>query len=122
MVGSKRRIEKVKIAAEDVIELLDHDDDNDKDSAATVATTKQRKPKNPAIAKGTIEIDIDIEMPSSDEGIDIKIPLSLLMTGTSAGTNECAVLVQVTPDDAPTLDFHGAGGAVGRFEVNDDTG
>jgi len=22
--------------------------------------------------------------------------------------------------DAPTVDFHGAGGAVGRFEVNDD--
>lgn len=56
-----------------------------------------------------------------DEGIEIKIPLSLLMTGTSAGSNECSVIVQVTPQDAPTMDFHGAGGAVGRFEVNDDT-
>ena len=55
-------------------------------------------------------------------GIDIKIPMSLLMTGTSAGSNECTVLVQVSPEDAPTLDFHGAGGAVGRFEVSDDTG
>lgn len=59
---------------------------------------------------------------NDDQGIDVKIPLSLLMTGTSSGSNECSVLVQVTPEDAPALDFHGAGGAVGRFELNQDTG
>ena len=59
---------------------------------------------------------------NDDQGIDVKIPLSLLMTGTSSGNNECSVLVQVTPEDAPTLDFHGAGGAVGRFELNQETG
>ena len=59
---------------------------------------------------------------NDDQGIDVKIPLSLLMTGTSSGSNECSVLVQVAPEDAPTLDFHGAGGAVGRFELNQDTG
>ncbi|GFH52455.1 hypothetical protein CTEN210_08931 [Chaetoceros tenuissimus] len=58
---------------------------------------------------------------NDDQGIDVKIPLSLLMTGTSSGNNECSVLVQVTPEDAPTLDFHGAGGAIGRFELNQDT-
>lgn len=59
---------------------------------------------------------------NDDQGIDVKIPLSLLMTGTSSGSNECSVLVQVTPEDAPALDFHGAVGAVGRFELNQETG
>eukprot|EP01083_Nonionella_stella_P284661 969157_1 len=69
------------------------------------------------------EIRESKEMISSGDqidSVDLKIPLSLLMSGTSSGSNECTVLVQVNPEDASTLDFHGAGGAVGRFEVNEN--
>ena len=71
------------------------------------------------------EIRESKEMISSGDqidSVDLKIPLSLLMSGTSSGSNECTVLVQVNPEDASTLDFHGAGGAVGRFEVNENAG
>lgn len=125
MTGRKRRIDEGKEGGtkeEDIILLLDDEEDDDycdinkKQSVAssTVVAISRKKPNILADEMRTASIP--------DQGIDIKIPLSLLMTGTNAGSNECAVLVQVTPEDAPTLDFHGAAGAVGRFEVNDDTG
>mmetsp|Transcript_3838 Transcript_3838/g.5028 ORF Transcript_3838/g.5028 Transcript_3838/m.5028 type:complete len:209 (+) Transcript_3838:185-811(+) len=57
---------------------------------------------------------------SENNDKELMIPLNLLMTGTPSAGNDCNLLVQVNPDDASTLDFHGASGAVGRFEVNDD--
>jgi len=59
---------------------------------------------------------------SENNDKELMIPLNLLMTGTPSAGNDCNLLVQVNPDDASTLDFHGASGAVGRFEVNDDVG
>jgi hypothetical protein len=40
---------------------------------------------------------------------------------TGIGPGECTVLVQINPEDALTLDFTGATGAIGRLEA-DDTG
>jgi hypothetical protein len=53
----------------------------------------------------------------SNQEIELAIPVSLLMTGTTSGNNECTVLV--CPEE--NFDFHGHGGSVGRFEVNNDT-
>lgn len=52
----------------------------------------------------------------SMEEIDVIIPPSLWNSSTSG---ECTVMIQVEPEDAPTLEFHGASGAVGRFEADD---
>lgn len=62
------------------------------------------------------------KMASDEEGgIDIVIPSSLLGIGAPGSTaRECTVLVQIDPEDASTLDFHGASGAVGRFEADDE--
>ena len=87
-----------------------------------VTTTIKEETKSDSIKKESPKKKNENGSENDDQGIDVKIPLSLLMTGTSSGSNECSVLVQVTPEDAPTLDFHGAGGAVGRFELNQDTG
>jgi hypothetical protein len=128
--GRKRRIEESKSSKkEDVIVLFDDNDDDDDDNVSSssnsgtrvITSTNAPKPTATTV-KSSHAQDESADTGTDDKGIEIKIPLSLLMTGTSAGSNECSVIVQVTPEDAPTMDFHGAGGAVGRFEVNDDTG
>jgi hypothetical protein len=45
----------------------------------------------------------------------------LFPTGIGQSSGECTVLVQINPEDASTLDFTGATGAIGRLET-DDTG
>jgi hypothetical protein len=57
------------------------------------------------------------------ESIDVVLPQSILSLGSSGGSapTDCTVLVQVDPKDAlSTLDFHGASGAIGRFEADDE--
>lgn len=120
--GRKRRIEESKSSKkEDVIVLFDDNDDDDDDNVSSVITSTNAPKPTATTVKSSHAQDESADTGTDDKGIEIKIPLSLLMTGTSAGSNECSVIVQVTPEDAPTMDFHGAGGAVGRFEVNDDT-
>ncbi|GAX25237.1 hypothetical protein FisN_5Lh319 [Fistulifera solaris] len=57
------------------------------------------------------------EQNNSDED-QMKI---LFPTGIGQSSGECTVLVQINPEDASTLDFTGATGAIGRLEA-DDTG
>jgi len=119
MAGRKRRIQEVASVGSDN-DVIEIDDD---DSSSPVPSLDTNAKTNAKANNGSTEEEKDPKLDSNDgddDGIDIVIPISLLMTGTSAGSNECTVLVQVLPQDAPTLDFHGAGGAVGRFEVNDD--
>ena len=125
MVGRKRKIQKLSSKAkgdESVIEILDDDGDYQESMVESkISGYVSRKKSTPQKIKEAVSVGSNSTDANNDGGIDLKIPLSLLMTGTSTGSNECTVLVQVCPDDASTLDFHGAAGAVGRFEVNDDT-
>ena len=55
--------------------------------------------------------------------VKVVIPTALLGETVSAtyAPGECSVLVQIGPDDADVaLDFHGASGAVGRFEAHEN--
>lgn len=52
--------------------------------------------------------------PNDEENMKILFPANL-------SNGECTVLVQIDPEDASTLDFTGATGAIGRLEA-DDTG
>ena len=69
---------------------------------SNVASTKQKKSAN-------------LNATSMDE-IDVILPPSLFHT------NDCTLMIQVEPNDASLLEFHGASGAVGRFEANDQIG
>lgn len=52
------------------------------------------------------------------DAYDIVLPSNLI----NISNGECTLLVQIDPDDAVTLDFTGAMGAVGRMEADDDRG
>ena len=57
------------------------------------------------------------------ESVDVVFPPGILnhCSATGSGPAECTVLVQIGPSDAASsLDFHGASGAVGRFEADPD--
>ena len=57
------------------------------------------------------------------ESVDVVLPQSILSLGSSGGSapTDCTVLVQINSKDAmSTLDFHGASGAIGRFEADDE--
>jgi hypothetical protein len=135
--GRKRKIEEsasISSSSNTKNDVVIAIDDEDSDSEVDKDKTPSMPQITPStIAKSLIKKTADSSLKKNDrgkeclthngdDGIDLKIPMSLLMTGTSAGSNECSVLVQVSPEDSPTLDFHGASGAVGRFEVNGDTG
>lgn len=117
--GKKRRLPPDSDSHHQVEEIiLDNDDDN-------VETTLLSSVENSSSMTKTKSSKSNLKCPDADptdDGLDVKIPLSLLMSGTSTGSNECTLLVQVTPEDAPALDFHGAGGAIGRFETSEDGG
>ena len=133
MAKRKRRIQETTESSSKTEDIIEIDDD---EGFVPVGVQKKPKVSLPETSPDTnvkvkssktahgIKIKSETKSQANDneDGIDIKIPMSLLMTGTSAGSNECTVLVQVSPEDAPILDFHGAGGAVGRFEVDVDTG
>ncbi len=91
--------------------------DSDLDSITFASSQNQINP-----AAEHYKIDESNTDSHSDEGFDLMVPLSLLTSGSNSKGNDCSVLVQALPRDAPTLDFHGASGAVGRFEINDDSG
>lgn len=78
---------------------------------------KTNPPPKPSLDNEKARIRSSPSETDSNHEIELSIPISLLMTGTASGNNECTVLVCPEED----LDFHGSGGAVGRFEVNNDT-
>lgn len=134
MAKRKRRIQETTESSSKTEDIIEIDVDEDSDANVPVGVQKKPKASLPETSPDTnakvkssksahgikIKSETKSQANNNEDGIDIKIPMSLLMTGTSAGSNECTVLVQVSPEDAPILDFHGAGGAVGRFEVDDD--
>jgi hypothetical protein len=57
------------------------------------------------------------------ESVDVVLPQTILSLGSGGGSapTDCTVLVQIDAADATsTLDFHGASGAIGRFEADDE--
>jgi hypothetical protein len=76
--------------------------------------------QSPLHTQDTLDDEVEEINPTkcTDESYELVAPLSLL----NGSGNECTLLVQVDTDDATTLDFHGASGAVGRFETNGDGG
>jgi hypothetical protein len=116
--GKKRQLQDSDSHQQSQEIILDHDDEDVETSLSSEPIAEKSKNKANAFKTGLKSS----RMNPTDDGLDIKIPLSLLMAGTSAGSNECTLLVQVTPEDAPALDFHGTGGAIGRFETSNDGG
>jgi hypothetical protein len=111
---------KVETESIDIIELSDGDSEEDMKRESI-----QNLEKEAADGHADANIDAtntDADDNDDDDDVDIMIPLSLQMTGTSSGGNDCTLLVQVDPEDVSTLDFHGASGAVGRFEVHEHDG
>ena len=57
------------------------------------------------------------------ESVDVVLPQTILSLGIGGGAapTDCTVLVQIdAADSMSTLDFHGASGAIGRFEADDE--
>ena len=74
--------------------------------------------QSPLHTQETFDEGTETKKTKSEEAFEVVAPISLL---NSSG-NECTLLVQVDTNDATTLDFHGASGAIGRFEANDEGG
>ena len=109
----KKRSSNEGDSEDDVIDL-----DSDESVTEVLQSMKKKIRSSP---KQSSDDNFPIRTSASEieknQEIELAIPISLLMTGTTSGNNECTVVVCPEED----LDFHGSGGAVGRFEVNDDT-
>ena len=57
------------------------------------------------------------DLPENDS-YDIMLPSGL----GAANTMDCTLMVEVSPQDASTLDYEGVTGAIGRFEANEHGG
>lgn len=105
--------------------VLNSDSDDDDESQVELLKAKEMGltinmdtiPKSTSNMKQTGTKDSNISNGGEDQDIEFVIPISLLMAGTVSGGNECTVVVCPEED----LDFHGSGGAIGRFEVNQDS-
>ena len=93
-------------------------------SSEIVPETPQKEVVNNNTAKTPLQSNVapskkkkstNLNTTSMDE-IDVILPPSLFQT------NDCTLMIQVEPNDASLLEFHGASGAVGRFEANDQFG
>ena len=93
-------------------------------SSEIIPETPQKEVVNNNTAKTPLQSNVasskkkkstDLNTTSMDE-IDVILPPSLFQT------NDCTLMIQVEPNDASLLEFHGASGAVGRFEANDQFG
>ena len=81
--------------------------------------------KSPGKAKKEAKKEVKKEVKKAAEALfdvdslDVVLPTSLL---SEPAGGECAVLVQIDPQDATLLDFEGAAGAIGRFETEETGG
>lgn len=83
-----------------------------KTKTKTVATKKKKSTSTPPQPPNTLHESVDVVLPQS---------ILTLGGGTGSAPTDCTVLVQIDPADAgSTLDFHGASGAIGRFEADDE--
>lgn len=89
---------------------------------ATPASKKKAAASTGSAAKSKAAKAKTVTPPNTlHESIDVVLPQSILSLGSSGGSapSDCTVLVQIDPKDAmSTLDFHGASGAIGRFEAD----
>ena len=88
------------------------------DSNSDTGTSLQSQTQSPLHTEAFIDEGEEINETKCDDGFELVAPLSLL---NNSG-NECTLLVQVGTKDATTLDFHGASGAIGRFETGENGG
>ena len=93
-------------------------------SSTSGVTTPPASKKKAAASAGSAAKAKTVTPPNTlHESVDVVLPQSILSLGSSGGSApaDCTVLVQIDPKDAmSTLDFHGASGAIGRFEADDE--
>ena len=97
--------------AESIIEI-------EGDSNSDASSSPQSQTQSPLHTQASLDEGEERNETKCGDAFELVAPLSLL---NNSG-NECTLLVQVGTKDATTLDFHGASGAIGRFETRDDGG
>jgi len=96
------------------------DEENNDNSKFDPGCLSERKISAPVKPRNSDSTPCTNKKGDLNGDIDVIIPLSLLTSASTGGGKDCTLLVQVNPEDTPALDFHGASGAVGRFEANEN--